>query len=102
MYETTEDKIEFDAQVEARAEMGEARLYQSKICYAFDIEQDLVIEIPIAGDSVARATLTPNDAAILLRQICKVMEVEAPALPWFPLGEKRNPVVVDTDSDVPW
>lgn len=96
MWETTEDKVEFDAQVEARAEM-EAQLHESKICYAMDIEQDLVIEIPIAGDSVARATLTPNDAAILLRQICKVMEVECPALPWF-----DAPPAPFTESDIPW
>jgi hypothetical protein len=94
MWETTEDKVEFDAQIEER---GEATLHQSKICYAFDIEQDLVIEIPIAGDSVARATLTPNDAAVLLRQICKVMEVEAPALPWF-----DAPPAPFTESDIPW
>lgn len=94
MWETMEEKEEFDAQIEAR---GEAQLYPSKICYAFDIEQDLVVEIPIAGDSVARATLTPNDAAVLLLQICKVMEVEAPALPWF-----KAPSVPFTESDIPW
>ena len=99
MWETTEDKVEFDAQVDER---GETTLHQSNVAWACDIEQDLVIEIPLNDGSVARATLTPNDAAVLLRQICKVMEVEPPALPWFPLGEKRNAVVVDTDSDIPW
>jgi hypothetical protein len=91
MWETDDERAEFDAQVDAR---GEAQLHESKICSAFDIEQDLVIEIPIAGDSVARATLTPNDAAVLLRQICKVMEVECPALPWFDAPF--------TESDIPW
>jgi hypothetical protein len=94
MWETTEDKVEFDAQVEER---GEATLLQSKICYAFDIEQDLVIEIPLNDGSVARATLTPDNAAVLLRQICKVMEVEAPALPWY-----DAPTAPFTESDIPW
>ena len=94
MWETNEDKMEFDAQVEARAE---ATLHQSNVAWACDIEQDLVIEIPLNDGSVARATLTPNDAAILLRQICKVMEVEAPALPWF-----DAPTAPFTESDIPW
>jgi hypothetical protein len=101
MCETTEDKVEFDAQIDEREQQPDI-IYPAKIAYALDIEQDLVIEIPVP-DGYVRATLHPNDAAVLLRQICAVMQVTPPALPWFPFGgEKRNPVIVDTDSDIPW
>ena len=97
MWETTEDKVEFDAQVEER---GEATLLQSNVAWAGDIEQDLVIEIPLPDGSIARATLTPDNAAVLLRQICKVMEVEAPALPWYDAPTKS--VARFDGDDIPW
>lgn len=100
MWETNEEKMEFDAQVEANAEM----LHQSNEAWALDIEQDLVIEIPLNDGSVARATLTPDNAARLLKQICKVMEVDAPLLPWF---DTLHPPVDESvahfdESDIPW
>lgn len=101
MWETDDEKMEYDAQVEER---GEATLHQSNVAWAGDIEQDLVIEIPLPDGSIARATLTPDNAAVLLRQICQVMEVEAPALPWYdaptaPLGKS---VVRFDGDDIPW
>jgi hypothetical protein len=88
--ETMEEKELFDAEIEARAEALDNRtLYLSNVAYAMDIEQDLVIEIPLADDSVARATLTPADAELLLRQICKVMQIEVPKVPF-------------SESDIPW
>lgn len=92
MWETDEDKREFDAQVDER---GEATLHETNVAWALDIEQDLVIEIPLNDGSVARATLTPKSAAVLLRQICEVMELEAPAMPWADAPPFK-------ESDIPW
>lgn len=64
MWETDEEKGEHDAP---------RLLLESDIAYALDVEQDLVIEIPLAGGSVARATLSPEMAFRLLGQIKQIV-----------------------------
>jgi hypothetical protein len=78
MWETDEERAEFDAQVEERGEAEEADdrvLHHSNVAYALDIEQDLVIEIPLHDGSVARATLSPDLAYQLLNQIRRIVGV---------------------------
>jgi hypothetical protein len=77
MWETDEERAEFDAQVEERGELhaDDRVLHESNVAYALDIEQDLVIEIPLHDGSVARATLSPDLAYQLLNQIRRIVGV---------------------------
>ena len=80
MWETDDEKGEHDALLEEWGDRDAAEqdqeprlLLESDIAYAVDIEQDLVIEIPLANGSVARATLSPEMAFRLLGQIKQIV-----------------------------
>lgn len=78
MWETEDEKGEHDALLEEWGDRDaeEPRLLlESDIAYASDVEQDLVIEIPLANGNVARATLSPEMAFRLLEQIKQIVGV---------------------------
>ena len=80
MWETDDEKGEHDALLEEWGDRDAAEqdqeprlLLESDIAYALDVEQDLVIEIPLANGNLARATLSPEMAFRLLEQIKQIV-----------------------------